>query len=161
VAEGLRRALLAEQARDPGPALGDSDWPPSCPLPLLAAATAAGQAEAASQHPAPAVGLRTIRGDWLSVHASPLRGSGGHSTVWILETPGPGELTYLILASHGVTGAQARVVALVLRGYSTKQIVGQLAISQYTVQEHLRAVFNKLGVLSRQELAATLMRPGH
>jgi DNA-binding CsgD family transcriptional regulator len=190
VAEGLRRALLAEQARDPGPALGhgvivldpsgsvtsindaaenwlaqlpDSDWPPSCslPLPLLAAASAAGQAEAAAPHPMPAVRLRTSRGDWLSVHASPLHGSGGQSTVLILETPGPGELTSLILASHGVTGAQARVVALVLRGYSTKQIVSQLAISQYTVQEHLRAVFDKLGVRSRQELAATLMRPGH
>lgn len=47
-----------------------------------------------------------------------------------------------------------------LRGYSTKQIVSQLAISQYTVQEHLKAVFDKLGVGSRQELAAALMRPG-
>lgn len=53
------------------------------------------------------------------------------------------------------------MVALVLRGYSTKQIVSQLAISQYTVQEHLRTVFDKLGVRSRQELAASLLRPGH
>ena len=81
------------------------------------------------------------------------------STVLILEDPAPGELASLLLASHGVTGAQARVVALVLRGYSTKQIVSQLAISQYTVQEHLRAVFDKLGVRSRQGLAAALMRP--
>lgn len=190
VAEGLRRALLAEQARTPGPALGhgviildasgsvtsindaaedwlarlpDTDWPPSCPLPLalLAAAATASQAGTASQHRAPAVRLRTTRGDWLSVHASPLHGSGGQSTVLILETPAPGELTSLILATHGVTGAQARVVALVLRGYSTKQIVSELAISQYTVQEHLRAVFDKLGVRSRQELAATLMQPSH
>ena len=188
VAEGLRRALLAGQARDPRPALGhgvvildasgsvtsmndaaerwlaqlpESDWPSSCqlPLPLLAAAAAAGHAGAALEHPAPAVRLRTIRGDWLSVHASTLHGRGDRSTVLILEEPGPGELASLILAGHGVTGAQARVVALVLRGYSTKQIVGQLAISQYTVQEHLRAVFDKLGVRSRQELAAALMRP--
>jgi DNA-binding CsgD family transcriptional regulator len=186
VAEGLRRAVLAGQARDPHPALGhgvvildasgsvtsvndaaerwlaqipESDWPSSCqlPLPLLAAAATAGHAE---EHPAPAVRLRTVRGDWLSVHASPLHGGGEQSTVLILEEPGPGELTSLILASHGVTGAQARVVALVLRGYSTKQIVSQLAISQYTIQEHLRAVFDKLGVRSRQELAAALMRPG-
>jgi DNA-binding CsgD family transcriptional regulator len=182
VAEGLRRALLAGQARDPHPALGhgvvildaagsvtslndaaerwlaqipESDWPSSCqlPLPLLTAAGHAGE------HPAPAVRLRTVRGDWLSVHASPLHGGSQQSTVLILEEPAPGELTSLILASHGVTGAQARVVALVLRGYSTKQIAGQLAISQYTIQEHLRAVFDKLGVRSRQELAAALMRP--
>ena len=188
VAEGLRRALLAGQARDPRPPLGhgvvildasgsvtlindaaerwlaqipESDWPSSCqlPLPLLAAAAAAGHEPAAPEHPPPAVRLRTVRGDWLSVHASPLHGASEHSTVLILEQPGPGELASLILASHGVTDAQARVVALVLRGYSTKQIVSQLAISQYTIQEHLRAVFDKLGVRSRQELAAALMRP--
>jgi DNA-binding CsgD family transcriptional regulator len=190
VAEGLRRALLTGPAGEPHPALGhgvvildadgavtsvndaaerwlaqipESDWPSSCqlPVPLLAAAAAVGDGGAALEPPGPGVRLRTARGDWLSVHASRLHGDGGRSTVLILEEPGPGDLVSLILDSHGVTGAQARVVALVLRGYSTKQIVSQLAISQYTVQEHLRAVFDKLGVRSRQELAATLMRPGH
>src|SRR6202012_695686 len=117
-----------------------------CPLPLPLF-TAAGRA---GEPPPPAVRLRTVRGDWLSVHASPLHG-GQPSTVLILEEPGPGELTSLILASHGVTDAQARVVALVVRGYSTKQIARQLNLSQYTIQEHLRAVFDKLGVRSRQE----------
>jgi DNA-binding CsgD family transcriptional regulator len=190
VAEGLRRALLAGHSQDPGPALGhgvvildaagsvmsvndaaerwlaqipDSDWPASCqlPLPLLAAAAALGHDQEGQERPAPTVRLRTIRGDWLSVHASRLHGSSDRPTVLVLEQPGPGDLTSLILDSHGITGAQAKVVALVLRGYSTKQIVSQLAISQYTVQEHLRAVFDKLGVRSRQELAAALLRPGH
>ena len=185
VAEGLRRALLADHSRGPRPALGhgvvildaagsvtsvndaaerwlaqipDSDWPSSCqlPLPLLAAA---GTARAGQAHPTPTVRLRTIGGDWLSVHASRLHGPDDRSTVLVLEEPGPGDITSLILDSHGVTGAQAKVVALVLRGYSTKQIVSQLAISQYTVQEHLRAVFDKLGVRSRQELAAAVLQP--
>jgi DNA-binding CsgD family transcriptional regulator len=189
VAEGLRRALLAGHSQDPRPVLGhgvvildaagsvtsvndaaerwlaqipDSDWPASCqlPLPLLATAAAAGSAGAGRGNPAPTVRLRTIRGDWLSVHASRLHGSGDQSTVLVLEEPGPGDVASLILDSHGVTGAQAKVVALVLRGYSTKQIVSRLGISQYTVQEHLRAVFDKLGVRSRQELAAALLRPG-
>jgi DNA-binding CsgD family transcriptional regulator len=133
----------------------ESDWPSSCQLPL----PLPGVAGHAGEQPAPAVRLRTVRGDWLSVHASPLHGGSQPSTVLILEEPGLGELTSLILTSHGVTGAQARVVALVLRGYSTKQIAGQLTISQYTIQEHLRAVFDKLGVRSRQEVAAALMRP--
>jgi len=38
-------------------------------------------------------------------------------------------------ANDATTSDQAKVVALVLRGYSTKQIVSQLAISQYTVQD--------------------------
>jgi DNA-binding CsgD family transcriptional regulator len=190
VAEGLRRALLAGQSRYPHPALGhgvvildgagsitsvndaaerwlaqipESDWPGSSqlPLPLLAAAAAAGDGGSGDSPRTPSVRLRTIGGDWLSVHASRLHGSDDRSTVLVIEEPGPGHIASLILDGHGVTGAQAKVVALVLRGYSTKQIVKQLAISQYTVQEHLRAVFDKLGVRSRQELAAALLRPGH
>jgi DNA-binding CsgD family transcriptional regulator len=189
VAEELRRALLAGYSRDPQPPLGhgvvildaagsvtsvndaaerwlaqipESDWPASAqlPVPLLAAAAAVEAAWAGQGPRAPSVRLRTVRGDWLSVHASLLHGSDDRSTVLVLEQPGPGDIASLILDSHGVTGAQAKVVALVLRGYSTKQIVSELAISQYTVQEHLRAAFDKLGVRSRQELAAALLRPG-
>lgn len=189
VAEGFRLALLAGQAQDPRPALGhgvivldangsvtsvndaaerwlaqipEGDWPGSSelPLPLLAAAAAVSSDETTEYPQTAAVRLRTARGDWLSVHASPLHGLAGHSTVLVLEEPSPSDIASLILDSHGVTGAQAKVVALVLRGYSTKQIVRQLAISQYTVQEHLRAVFDKLGVGSRQELAAVLLGSG-
>jgi DNA-binding CsgD family transcriptional regulator len=190
VADGFRRALLAGHSRHPLPAPGhgvvildatgsvmsvnddaerwlsqipESDWPGSCqlPVPLLAAAAAVGTAGTGQGPRTPTVRLRTIRGEWLSVHASRLHGSDDRSTVLVLEEPRPGDVTSLILDSHGVTGAQAKVVALVLRGYSTKQIVSQLKISQYTVQEHLSAVFDKLGVRSRQELAAALLRPGH
>jgi DNA-binding CsgD family transcriptional regulator len=190
VAEGFRRALLAAHSPDAQPPLGhgvvivdaagsvssmndaaerwlaqipESDWPGSAelPLPLLAAAAAVATRAADQGYRTPSVRLRTIRGDWLSVHASPLHGSDDRSTVLVLEEPGSGDIASVILDSHGVTGAQAKVVALVLRGYSTKQIVSQLGISQYTVQEHVRAVFDKLGVRSRQELTAALLRPGH
>ena len=190
IAEGLRRALLAGHSLDARPPLAhgvvildaagsvtsvndaaerwlaqipESDWPGSAelPVPLLAVAAAVRAGRADQGHRTPSVRLRTVRGDWLSVHASLLHGANDRSTVLVLEQPGPGDVASLILDSHGVTTAQARVVALVLRGYSTKQIVNQLAISQYTVQEHLRAVFDKLGVRSRQELAAALLRPGH
>jgi DNA-binding CsgD family transcriptional regulator len=61
-----------------------------------------------------------------------------------------------------LTGAQSRVVALVIRGHSTRQIVEELHISANTVQEHLTAAFNKFGVRSRRELVAAMLtgRPG-
>jgi DNA-binding CsgD family transcriptional regulator len=63
----------------------------------------------------------------------------------------------LLLDAHGLTPAQQRVTALVLQGRSTHQIVRELRISAYTVQEHLRAAFDKFGVGSRRELIATLL----
>jgi hypothetical protein len=83
---------------------------------LLAAAAAAGNAWAGRRRQMPAVRLWSIRGDWLSVQASPLHGPGGLSIILVLEEPDPGNAASLILHSHGATGAQAKVVALVLRG---------------------------------------------
>jgi DNA-binding CsgD family transcriptional regulator len=62
----------------------------------------------------------------------------------------------LVLAAHGLTAAQSRVVALVLQGRSTPSIVKELHISANTLQEHLHAVFDKLGIGSRRELVAAL-----
>ena len=63
----------------------------------------------------------------------------------------------MYLDAIGLTPAQTRVASLVLQGRSTQQIVNELRISSHTVQEHLHAVFDKLGVASRRELVATLL----
>jgi DNA-binding CsgD family transcriptional regulator len=44
------------------------------------------------------------------------------------------------------------VAALVFQGRSTRQVARALQISPYTVQEHLTAIFDKVGVRSRGEL---------
>jgi DNA-binding CsgD family transcriptional regulator len=62
----------------------------------------------------------------------------------------------LVLAAHGLTPAQSRVAALVVQGRSTRSIMAELHISSNTLQEHLRAVFDKLGIGSRRELVAVL-----
>jgi DNA-binding CsgD family transcriptional regulator len=59
--------------------------------------------------------------------------------------------------SGGLAPAQTRVTELVLQGRSTQQIVNEVYISAYTVQEHVRAVFDKLGVRSRSDLMASLL----
>jgi DNA-binding CsgD family transcriptional regulator len=90
----------------------------------------------------------------MTVHASQL--SSGSDIVVVVDSPGPDELSSLVLAAYGLTPAQSRVAGLVLRGRSTQQIVNELEISSYTVQEHLGAVFDKFGVGSRRELVAAL-----
>ena len=71
------------------------------------------------------------------------------------------QISPLLLDAYGLTTAQSRVVALVIRGHSTRQIVRELHISANTIQEHLTAAFGKLGVRSRRELAAAVLTGHH
>ena len=69
----------------------------------------------------------------------------------------PADRDGMLLSAYGLTNAQSRVVALVIRGHSTRRIVEELHISANTVQEHLTAAFDKFGVRSRRELVAAML----
>ncbi|MCU1449498.1 MAG: LuxR family transcriptional regulator, partial [Acidimicrobiales bacterium] len=190
LAEALRRAVLAQAASDrpdaqgPGilvldenlrvvsanPAaetwlaeLDDPEWTGDAGLPVAISAAVAQLArlEQGVDAPAPPTRLRTGRGRWITVHASRLEGPAGRQTAVVLEPASPVQLTSLFLDAHGLTPAQTRVAALVLQGHSTRQIVNELHISAHTLQEHLRAVFDKFGIGSRRELVAALLTPPH
>jgi DNA-binding CsgD family transcriptional regulator len=110
---------------------------------------------------APAVRVRTRAGRWLVIHAARLDGPDGRQTGIVFEPASPTQISSLFLSAYGLTPAQQRVAALVLQGHSTRQIVSKLHISADTVQEHLTAVFDKAGVRSRREFAATLLANRH
>lgn len=102
--------------------------------------------------------LQAATGEWVTLEATRLHGDGGAGEVAVVvERATRRDLASLFLDARGLTPAQSRVAALVLRGYSTQQIVNELHISSFTVQEHLRAVFDKFGVASRRELVAALL----
>jgi DNA-binding CsgD family transcriptional regulator len=100
--------------------------------------------------------VKTRRGEWLELQASEL-GEHGRTAVVIEPVPAA-ELGSLLLELHGLTPAQRRVTELLLRGYSTRQIVERLCLSPHTVQEHVRASYDKVGVGSRRELVSVLLR---
>ena len=58
--------------------------------------------------------------------------------------------------SYGLTNREREVTRLVARGLSTRTIAARLYLSPWTVQDHLKAIFGKVGVRSRGELVARL-----
>jgi DNA-binding CsgD family transcriptional regulator len=140
--------------------MADPNSPVATELPLAVYAAAA-RLSRFEQLPdtsaAPTVRVRTRAGRWLMIHAARLDGPGGQQTGIVLEPASPTQLNSLFLSVYGLTPAQQGVATLVLQGHSTRQIVSKLHISANTVQEHLTAVFDKVGVRSRRELAATLL----
>jgi DNA-binding CsgD family transcriptional regulator len=58
----------------------------------------------------------------------------------------------------GLSNREAHVVALAARGFTDAQIADELVVSPRTVAKHLQHVYDKLGVHSRAEAAARLLR---
>jgi DNA-binding CsgD family transcriptional regulator len=101
--------------------------------------------------------MRTDGGQWLLVNASVLD-DGGAGDVAVVMQPAPAAAVLdTALRAYGLTGREREVAALVLRGHSAKAIASSLVISPWTVQDHMKAIYEKTGLRSRAELVA--LRP--
>ncbi|GIH96448.1 helix-turn-helix transcriptional regulator [Planobispora siamensis] len=74
-----------------------------------------------------------------------------------VEPAAPDEVAQLLLTAYGATARERDVCFEVLSGRSTADIAGHPFISPHTVQDHLKALFDKVGVRSRGELVAGLL----
>jgi DNA-binding CsgD family transcriptional regulator len=141
--------------------IDEADWPSGSELPMAVYAAAARLTrleEGTAPPPLSAsVRLRGRSGQWLSLHASRLGGPPAPQVGVVIAPTPAAQVSSLLLSAYGLTGAQSRVVALVIKGHSTRQIVDELHISAHTVQEHLTAAFDKFGVRSRRELVAAML----
>ena len=183
VAGALRRALIAQPAASPavrGPGILvldsggqavsatseaaawieelDSPYAPevggTLPVPLEANAYAS-RIRAAGDggtEDVPRARLRTRTGVWLLMHGSMLQGTD--KLALVIEPAKAGDVAPLIVESYGFTQRELDVTRAIARGLGTAEIAEHLFVSQHTVRDHVKSVFEKTGVSSRGELVA-------
>lgn len=91
------------------------------------------------------------------LYASRLRSTGSQTQITVIfERPQPAEIAPTMMQAYQLTKREGEVTLCVLRGWSTTEIAARLYISPNTVQDHLKAIFEKVDVVSRGELAARI-----
>jgi DNA-binding CsgD family transcriptional regulator len=102
--------------------------------------------------------VRTRAGQWVIVRGSPV---GAGQVAVLLEAARPAELAAAIADAYAHTERERAITALVARGLATAEIAHRLHLSAYTVQDHLKTIFDKCGTSSRGELVSRLFFDHH
>jgi DNA-binding CsgD family transcriptional regulator len=106
----------------------------------------------------PRLCIKARSGRWLTLQGALTEAKPGQpgGTMIFIEPARPRDMAWLKTNAYGLTPREREVVELVLRGASGKQISDTLYISEYTVQEHLSNIFDKVGVRGRRALIKRL-----
>ena len=122
-------------------------------VPLVALAAFTRSRPAGVRREPDAVAVPT-RSGWVTLHASLPEGENGGRVAIVLERASGAQVAALRLEAHGVTAREAEIATLIAQGLTNPEIARRLVLSPYTVQDHVKSLFEKTGVASRQELVA-------
>ena len=179
IADGIRTSLRFDAARE----VGDGAAPGfvvltaaneieliTPPARELLAAMASGGRDPVEMVPSPILALANfIRGQpgptvdavavptssgWITLHASLPEGRADGRVAVVLERAMSPQATAVRLEADGVTPREREVATLLAQGLTYPEIAETLVLSPYTVQDHIKNLFEKTGVSSRQELVA-------
>ena len=100
--------------------------------------------------------IRTVTGRWLLMYGTRLAGGHEGRTAVIIQPAPHIEILPIIELAYGLTARERQISQACLRGLATKEIADTLRVSQYTVQDHLKAIFDKTGARSRGELVGRI-----
>ena len=109
----------------------------------------------------PSSTVKTPAGTWLVLHGALLGDVRSGAVAVFIQRAHPTLVAPLLLRAYGLTPREREVAQLLLRGATTIQASRRLGISGYTVTDHVKSIFEKVGARTRGELSATLFFGEH
>ena len=93
---------------------------------------------------------------WAVLHCARLEGDEAGLAV-IIDQPRPGEVRELLCQTRGLSPRERVLFDLVVQGSGHRPDGRAARHSTHTVQDHLEAIFAKVGVRSRRQLTSRLL----
>jgi DNA-binding NarL/FixJ family response regulator len=96
-------------------------------------------------------------GRWVTLRAARVgdaQPSTGSDIAVAIEPSSPAERLGVFTRCHALTPRESEVVEHLARGEDTRTLAASLHLSEHTVQDHLKAIFEKTGCRSRRALLA-------
>jgi len=105
-------------------------------------------------HP-PLARVHYSEGLWLTLRASRIGGSGRvdeQDIAVTIEPTAPRERMTLFARAYGLAARETELVAHLGAGASTRQVADKMFLSEHTIQDHLKSIFDKTGTRTRPSL---------
>lgn len=105
---------------------------------------------------APVMSRIPTAGGWAVLHGQPLADADTPSVVVTLQQATGAALLPALSAWCGITPREREVIDLLREGLPSKRVASRLGLSLHTVNDHLKAIYRKVGASGRDELLASL-----
>ena len=100
---------------------------------------------------------QTRSGRWLLLYGTRLSGGADGRTAVIIQPAAPHEVAPLVALAYGLSERERQITRLCMQGQSTNRMARALGVSPYSVQDHLKSIFDKTGARSRGELVGQIV----
>ncbi|HEY4021217.1 MAG TPA: helix-turn-helix transcriptional regulator [Pseudonocardiaceae bacterium] len=106
--------------------------------------------------------VRAMSGRWLTLQASSMEASADSATgsgniAVVIDAAPTSDIAQLLMLAYALTPRERQVLQQIIAGAPSAAIAAQLHVSRHTVQDHLKAIFAKVGVRSRGGLVAHVL----
>jgi DNA-binding CsgD family transcriptional regulator len=115
--------------------------------------------EAGIHHHPPVARVRLVAGLWLTFRAARVdsdRPAAERDVAVTIEVSSPAERRMLYARSHGLTARETEVLERLALGADTRTLAQALYLSEHTVQDHLKSIFEKTNTRNRRTLLSRI-----